>query len=513
MNKKLTEPSSLDTPKTQNENLEPQTEVYEERDSYKKTNRLGTDSILSLLMSFGLPSVFALIVNASHPLINAAFLARGVGDVGLTAMTVVFPSAIMILALTVLIGSGGNALMAIKFGEKEHKEAERVMGNSFLLMIAFSLAFTTLGLVFHKQILMLSGATVESLPYAMAYQEIIFLGVIFNTIGFGMINFMRTTGAPVRAMFVMLAAAITNIALDYLLVIVFDMGMRGAGIATVSAQALSTILVLQYFFSKRTPIHFHFKTMKPDLALIKKILYLGLSSFVMQVASVFVNITINATLSKHGNLNPTIGAEGALAGMGVVIRTAQFAVIPVMGFVVASQPIIGYNFGAKQIGRVRKALGTTIVIVTIIHTAFWAVIQLFPGTIISIFGISDPDVMDFAITALRVSCIMIPIVGYQMTVSSYFQSTGQPKIASILTLSRQVLFLLPFIIYGPTILSALGVSNENIIFGIPAAMAVSDLGASLFTTYFLIRDLRKLKRAEEKGDFSELGEVEKLSAA
>lgn len=486
---------------------------YEDRESYQKTNRLGTDSIWRLLMSFGLPSVFALIVNASHPLINSVFLGRGVGEVGLAAMTVVFPSAIMILAITVLIGSGGNALMAIKFGERKHKEAEQVLGNSFFLMVVASLLFTTIGLIFHKQILLISGASPENLSYAMEYQEIIFSGVIFNVIAFGMINFMRTTGSPVRAMLVMMAAALTNIGLDYLFVIQFDWGMRGAGFATISAQALSTFLVLQYFFSKRSPVHFHFKTMKPNFKLILNILYLGLSSFVMQVASVFVNIAINMTLIKHGGQTSGIGVEGALAGMGVVMRIAQFAVIPVMGFVVASQPIIGYNFGAKQIGRVRKTLWTTIAIVTAIHTSFFLIIQLFPKAIISFFGISDAGIIEFATTALRIACLMMPIIGYQMTVSTYFQSTGQPKIASVLTLSRQVLFLLPLIIYGPTILQSLGIQGDLLIFAIPAALAASDLGAFLFTTFFLQRDLRKMKKAEASKDFSELGDIEKLASA
>lgn len=493
---------------TQNQN-----DIPEQRESYEKTNRLGTDSIPRLLFSFGIPSVMALIVNASHPLINSVFLGRGVGDVGLAAMTVVFPSAIMILAFTVLIGSGGNALMAMKFGEKKHKEAERVMGNSFLLMVAFSLVFTALGLIFHKDILIISGASSETLPYAMAYQEIIFSGMIFNCIGFGMVNFMRTTGAPVRAMVVMMAGAFTNIVLDYFFVLEFNWGMRGAGFATLFANMLVAILVLQYFLSSRSPVHFHFSTMKPDIKLIGNILYLGLSSFVMQVASVFVNIAINSTLIRHGAANPTIGVEGALAGMGVVMRVAQMAVIPVMGFVTALQPIVGYNFGARQIPRVSKALWTTIAIVTAIHGSFWLIIQFFPATIIGIFGISEANVVAFATTALRLASLMLPVIGFQMVTASFFQSTGQPKIASVLTLARQVLILLPLIIYGPQLLQFFGLSGDLLLYAIPAAMSASDFLTALLAAILLRRGLKLMRKADESGDFSKYGGIENPSAA
>lgn len=490
-----------------------QSEIPERRESYQKTNRLGTESITKLLFSFGLPSVMALIVNASHPLINSIFLGRGVGEVGLAAMTVVFPSAIMMLAFTVLIGSGGNALMAIKFGEKKHKEAERVMGNSFVLMLVFSAIVSTLGLIFHREILLLSGASVENISYAMEYQEIIFAGMVFNCVGFSMINFMRTTGEPIRAMFVMIGGALVNILLDYVFVLEFGWGMRGAGIATVASDAVVAFFVMQYFLSKRSPVHFHFQTMRPELKLIGTILYLGLSSFVMQVANVFVNIAINMTLIKHGASNPTIGVEGALAGMGVVVRVLQMAVIPVMGFVVAHQPIVGYNFGARQLGRVRKTLWTTIAIVTVIHTTFWAIIQLFPGLIISMFGIAEANVVSFATTALRLASLMLPLIGFQMVSASFFQSTGQPKIAAVLTLTRQVLVLLPLIIYGPQILHFFGLNGRYLLLAIPIAMASSDFATALLTGVLLRGDLKKIRYAEQTQDFSRLGGIEELSAA
>lgn len=464
--------------------------------SVAKTERMGTERIGKLLWEFGVPATVGILVNALYNIVDSIFIGRGVGELGIAAATAAFPPMLLMMAFGMLIGGGGNALMAIKLGEKDYKTAERILGNSFTLMIVISIFVTSMGLTFIKPILAASGATKAVMPYAIDYMSIIFWGMLVQCVGFGMNNFIRTTGSPRRAMVTMLVGAFTNIVLDYIFIMIFGWGVKGAAWATIIGQALNTIIVLQYFLGKKAPLHLHFGAMKPVWHIIRTVLALGTASFVMQVAASVVNIVLNSSLSGYGT-HTAIGSSGALAAMGVVSKVAQFFIMPVMGIVMSAQPIIGYNYGAQQFDRVIKTFKTAVVAATVYLTVVWSIIEAFPGPIVSLFGLTQKAVVSFAHQAMRIYLAMVPLIGFQMVGSNYFQATGQPSKSAVLSLSRQVIFLIPAILVAPLVARATGASAHGQLLAIAFAAPLSDFLATCLTAVLVVRELGKLGRKHE----------------
>ena len=464
--------------------------------SVAKTERMGTENIGKLLWEFGLPATIGILVNALYNIVDSIFIGHGVGELGIAAATAAFPPMLLMMAFGMLIGGGGNALMAIKLGEKDYKTAEKILGNSLFLMIVVSIIVTVLGLTFIRPILAASGASAAVMPYGIDFMTIIFPGMIFQCIGFGMNNFIRTTGSPKRAMVTMLTGAIINIILDYILIMRLGWGVKGAGVATVTGQCVNSIIVLQYFLGKKSPLKLRLKNLVPSFSLSGSIIALGTASFAMQVAASVVNVVLNSSLARHG-AQTSIGSSGALAAMGVVSKSAQFFVMPIIGMVMSAQPIIGYNYGAHKYDRVKKAFKLAAVASTVYLTAFWALLEIFPGPIISLFGLVKKDVVAVAQKALRIYLLMMPIIGFQMVGSNYFQATGQPAKSAILTLSRQVILLIPLILCAPLIAHAMGMSADKQLIAIVFAAPISDLISTCLTTTFVIRELRKLDRKHE----------------
>ena len=465
-------------------------------ESVAKTERMGTEKIGKLLWQFGVPATVGILVNALYNIVDSIFIGRGVGELGIAAATAAFPAMLLMMAFGMLIGGGGNALMAIKLGEKDFKTAEKILGNSFSLMILVSVVVTALGLIFIKPILAFSGASASVMPYAVDYMSIIFWGMLVQCVGFGMNNFIRTTGSPTRAMVTMLTGACINIVLDYVFIMQLGWGVKGAAWATIIGQAVNSIIVIQYFTGKKSPLHLHFGAMKLVGHLVKSIIALGTASCVMQVAASVVNVVLNSTLSRYG-AHTSIGSSGALAAMGVVSKSAQFFVMPVMGIVMSAQPIIGYNYGAEKYDRVKKAFKLAAISSTIYLVIFWAFIEAFPALIIGLFGLVKKDIVDFAGKALRIYLLMMPLVGYQMVGSTYFQSTGQPGKSAFLSLSRQVIFLIPAILVAPLIAQGLGADPNATLLAIAIAAPVSDFLSTLVTTILVVRELRHLGEKHE----------------
>lgn len=457
----------------------------------KQTARMGTASIPRLLFEFGLPAVTGVFVNALYNVVDTIFVGRGVGEIGIAATTAAFPAVIVMIAFAVLIGSGGNALMAIRLGEKNHNAAEKILGNSFMLMTLISVVVTTLGLVFIEPILLISGATKEVLPYAKGYMSIIFWGMLFQCLAFSMNNFIRTTGKPKLAMITIISGAIINTLLDYIFIMKLGWGIRGAAWATIIAQLVSAILVMQYFLGKKAPIRLRFSGMRLRLGIVKSILFLGLPSFLMQIASTVVNVVLNTGLVAFG-VATAVGGAGALAAMGVVTKTAQFFVMPVLGFVMAAQPLIGYNYGAHKYDRVKKTFWMGSAIVTTFLVLMWLFTQIWPGAIVTLFGINNPAVLEFAITAQRIYLFMLPVIGFQMMASNYFQSTGQPLKSAILTLTRQVIFLIPLIMFLPLLGQNLGKSPGFVLLLIPLAAPIADTFSTALSAFLVLRDMNNL---------------------
>ncbi len=477
--------------KRENEQLaETQRKAEREQESAKrdeeKVTRLGSASIPKLIVEFAIPSIVGIMVNAAYNLIDALFLGQAVGEIGLATTQVAMPTMCVFIALASMVGVGGNALASLKLGEKRRDLAEKVLGNTFSLcfVLWFVVIICASIPVVFEALLTFSSATDDVRESAKVFLRIISYGYILQCVGFGINNFIRTAGAPNRALLTMVVGAVACVIFNYIFVMVMGMGVPGSALATVCGQACSCISVLWYFvFTKGVPLKLRVKCMRIDWKLCGKICALGISSFVMQIGSAVLTFATNFLLVKYGALHP-IGSENALASIGLVMRVTMLVITPLIGTAIAIQPILGFNYGSGNFKRVRTAwidgmvgaagLGLVMMLATII----------FAEPIVNIFGITDDSLVSFTALALRIQVCMFPIVGFQMVGSNYFQATGQPLKSALLSLTRQILFLLPLLFILPELLPFV---SSNIISGLDAiyiATPVSDLLAAIVTWGF-----------------------------
>lgn len=419
-----------------------------------KVDRMGTGSIPKLIVEFAIPSILGMLVNGAYNIIDSIFMGQAVGEIGLSTATTAMPLMTLFMALAMLVGNGGNALAALRMGEGDRQAAQRCLGNTITLGIIISvlvLVFTQIPPLMDV-VLGISGATELDWEYSRLFIQILGAGFILQIVGTGVNNFIRTAGAPTRALVTMVVGAVFCTIFNFLFVMVLGWGVAGSALATLVGQLASCVCVLWYFiFTKNCPMHLHVRELRPDGETIRRILALGFASFVMQMGMAVVNLVLNNMLNMYGAMTP-IGAEGAKASIGVVGRIAMFTVLPLIGVAIAIQPLEGYNYGARLFKRVRTTLWDGVIGATAIAVLGFALVHLFPVQIISFFGITDPNLRDFTIFALQVQLMMLPFVGFQIVVSNYFQATGQPIKSIFLSLTRQILFLIPLYIALPIFL-------------------------------------------------------------
>lgn len=459
-------------------------------------NRLGSGKIWPLVIEFAIPAIIGMLVNAAYNLISAAFLGQALGTIGVSVTQVAQPIMTVFLAIAMMIGAGGNAVCALRLGEGKHGEAEHVLGNTVTLSVIVGVLVAILAAIppVLDGLLSVSSATAEIRPYAATYVRIICFGFVIQCIGFGVNNFIRTAGNPNRALLTMVIGAVTCVIFNYLFVMVLGLGVAGSAAATLVGQGASCVSVLWYFtMTKNVPLKLHVRYMPPNIRMIGQILSLGLASFCVQIAAAVLNFATNFLLVRYGAMS-AVGEAGALASIGLVQRVAMFAVMPLIGTATAVQPLLGFNYGAKLFTRVRKTLFCGVVLATGLAIFMWTIVQLFPNQIISFFGLTDSSLLDFAAYALRVQMLAVPIVGAQIVGSNYFQATGQPMKSIILSLSRQVLILLPLMFILPEVLPDItGLTGLDCIC---IAMPCADVCAFVLTMIFDVIELRRLNRVE-----------------
>lgn len=469
-----------------------------------KVTRMGSGSIPKLMLEFAIPSILGMLVNGAYNVIDSIFLGQAMGEIGLSAATVAMPIMVVFMALAMLVGNGGNALAALKLGEGKRIDAEKSLGNTVMLSIILSVlvALCAANPQILDSLLTLSSATDEVRPYARSFIQIICFGFIFQCIGMGVNNFIRTAGAPNRALVTMIIGAVFCTLFNYIFVIQFQWGVEGSAFATICGQAVSCLAVLWYFvFTKNVPLKFHLRHLKPDMPIVGRIFALGFASFAIQAAAAVVSLVVNHMLVKYGAVHP-IGSDDALASIGVVQRIAMFAVLPLVGMAIAIQPLLGYNYGAQKIDRVRKTLWWGVGGSTAIGVILWVVIHVWPDQIVSIFGMEHEGLTEFTSFALKVQMMMLPFIGFQIVGSNYFQATGQPLKSSLLALTRQIIFLLPMLFILPNVLPELFsqyTSLDAIYFAAPIAdfLSIFTVGIVIF---FEMKRLKKLeKQLAEKG--------------
>lgn len=440
---------------------------------------LSEEAVGKLLLRFSIPAITGMVVNALYNVVDRIFIGRGVGELAIGGIFITMPLSLIIMAFSMLVGIGGNTLVSIKLGEDKKIEAERVAGNSFTLLTIASLSILILGLIFLKPLLNLFGASPSNFQYAYDYMKIILKGAPLQAIGFGMNNFIRGEGNPTIAMKTMLIGAIANTILDPIFIFGFNMGVQGAALATIISQGLSAAWVLRYFFSGRSILNVKKEYLKPKLDIVKNIVAIGVSPFSMQLAGSMVTVLLNNSLK-------TYGGDLANSSMAVINSIAMMVMMPVFGINQGSQPIIGFNYGAQNYNRVKQTYKYAVIAATTITSLGFVLTQFFPLQLYKLFisgGGNLQEVSRIGVPGMRIYLSMFPIIGMQVVTSNYFQATGKPKQAMLLSLSRQVLLLIPALIILPKFLGLTGVW---------LAGPMADFIASLIAIILVSKSLKNL---------------------
>jgi putative MATE family efflux protein len=441
---------------------------------------LGEKNITGLIWKFFWPAFIGVSVNALYNIVDRIFIGRGVGSLALSGLSVVFPIMILVAAFGMLIGIGAGVRISINMGKKEFNLAERVLGNSFVLMIIVSILVTVIGFIIKTPMLRSFGANDQTIGYAQDYLNIILLGSVFQIVGFSLNNIIRSEGSPQYAMLSMIICSVVNVILNPIFIFGLGMGVKGSALATVISQFILMVWVISHFRSKRSVLRLKLGNMKLDRSIIWQIVTIGMAPFAMQIAGSLVQATYNTQLIRYGE-------DVAVGAMGIINSVAILIVMAVVSINMASQPIIGYNFGAGNYGRVRQTWNIGIIAGTIISIVAFVFVELFPGTIIHLFNHDDPQLYAIGVTGIRIFLLMLPLVGFQVICSNYFQSIGNAKISLFLTLLRQVIFLLPLLTFLPMYWG---------ITGIWMASPISDFISSCVVFIFFRIERKKLHLLE-----------------
>lgn len=404
-------------------------------------NPLGTERIGKLTIQYAVPSVVSLVVNSLYNMVDQVFIGQGGGYLGNAATNVIMPMTLIVMAVAMMFGNGASAFMSLQLGKKNPEGAARGVGNMVTLSIGSSFLFLILFEIFLKPLCGLFGATGDVLPYALDYGRIITIGFPVFVIGVGFGNVIRADSRPKQSMIGMLIGCITNIILDPIFIFVFKWGVKGAALATIIGQFLNAAYYIYCMF------HFETIRMKKQVFLPKKdvfcrILSLGMSSFFTQIAGTIVIAIQNNLLVKYGAASK-YGSDITLAALGITMKTSQLITSIAMGIATGVQPVLGYNYGSGQYDRVKKVFKISMVSCTVIMIVALFVFQVFPESIINIFGQESELYMEFAVKCFRIyllACFMIPS---GMVIGIFFQAIGKPVPAMALSLSRQIVFLIP----------------------------------------------------------------------
>lgn len=428
---------------------------------------LGKDSIGKLMFKLSAPAIIAQIVNVLYNIVDRIFIGRmASGDLAMAGVGVAFPIILIISAFSSLVGMGGAPLAAIKMGENDNDSAEKIMANSFSLLIIIAIILTSGFLIFKEPILIAFGASDNTLGYALDYISIYVLGTIFVQIALGMNAYINTQGFAKIGMMTVAIGAIINIVLDPILIFGFNLGVKGAALATLTAQAVSALWVLKFLFGSKSILKIRKKYLKLDKKIIASIVGLGMAPFIMQSTESLVLISLNTQLAKYGG-------DLAVGAMTIMSSIMQMILLPMTGLTQGAQPIISYNYGAKQIDRVKKAFKLCLISCVVYSTSVWLLLMVSPEVIVKIFN-SDPTLLKITSSSIKIYFAGIFIFGIQISCQQTFLSLGQAKISLFLALLRKIILLIPLIFILPIFIN-------NGLFAVLLAEPIADVIAALTT--------------------------------
>lgn len=410
----------------------------------KEVNPLGTERIGKLVVNFAVPSIISIVVNSLYNMVDQVFIGQGVGYLGNAATNVVMPLATILMALAMMMGDGAAAYMSLRLGQGKTDEASKGAGQAVTMAIAIGFVMMLLFHIFLEPLCRFFGATENVLPYALDYGKIIICGFPFSAICCAFGSIIRADGRPRTSMAGLLIGCITNLILDPIYIFVFHWGVRGAAVATITGQFLNAVFYIICLFRCKT-IRFHKDYFDPELALVKTVVSLGVSSFITQIASTAVMAVMNNTLVSYGETSK-YGSEIPLAALGITVKVSQLISGITLGLATGCQPILGFNYGSGQYDRVKKVYKLDVTISTMIMVVAFLIFQFAPQYIILLFGQESELYMEFAVKCFRIFLLLCPAIGMNVSTSTLFQSIGKPLYAAIISLSRQIIFLLPSII-------------------------------------------------------------------
>lgn len=440
---------------------------------------LGSERVWKLLLQYAIPSVIAMTASSLYNIIDSIFIGQGVGPLAISGLAITFPLMNLSAAFGSLVGAGAAALMSLRLGQKDYSSANAILGNVFTMNVIIGLTYTVFVLSFLDPILYFFGASPDTIIYAREYMIVISIGNVVTHMYFGLNALLRSSGYPAKSMYTTILSVVINIILAPIFIYVAGWGIKGAALATVIAQTSMLIWQLRMFSNKKNFIHFQKGMFRLRKKIVKDALSIGLAPFLMNAASCVIVIIINQGLIRYGG-DLQVGAYG------IINRVAALFVMIVLGLNMGMQPIAGYNYGAKQTERVNKVLKQTIILATSVMIVGFLIGELFPRAVASVFT-TDKELIELVIPGMRIVFIFFPIIGFQMVASNFFQSIGIPGKAIFMSLSRQVLFLLPSLLILP------GFFGVN---GVWYSLPVADILASIITAYLLFQHYRVTKTAK-----------------
>lgn len=441
------------------------------------TLELGTKPVGKLLVQYAMPAIVAMTASSLYHVIDSIFIGQGVGPLAISGLALTFPFMNLTAAFGAAVGVGASTCISVKLGQKDYSTAQKILGNTVVLNLIIGISLSIICIAFLDPILFFFGASENTLPYARDYMLIILLGNVFSHMFFGMNAILRTAGKPRHAMYATIFTVVMNIILAPLFIYTFDMGIAGAAYATILSQVMALVWQMKLLTDKRELLHIRGGTFGLEKSIVQNILGIGMSPFAMNVCACVVVIFVNKGLQEYGG-------DLSLGAYGIANRMAFIFVMITMGINQGMQPIAGYNFGAQRMDRLMQVLKYSIIAATVVTTTGFMVAELVPTLCARLFT-SDATLIGMSASAIRIIMVTFPIVGFQMVITNFFQSIGKAKISMFLSLSRQMLFLLPLLITLPL---WFGVD------GIWWAMPISDTIAALVTLVLMATYMKKFRR-------------------
>ena len=450
-------------------------------DSKAATLELGTKPVGKLLMQYSIPAIIAMTAASLYNMVDSIFIGQGVGPMAISGLAITFPFMNLTAAFGAAIGVGASTCISVKLGQRDYSSANRILGNTFTLNLIVGIAIGVICLVFLDPILRFFGASNQTIVYARDYMEVILAGNVFSHMYFGLNAVLRSASKPRHAMFATIFTVVINTLLDPIFIYTFQLGIRGAAYATILSQILALIWQMKLFSNKKELIRFTSGTYRLQKDLVRNIIGIGMSPFAMNVCACIVVIFINKGFVAYGG-------DLAVGAYGIDNRVAFFFIMITMGVTQGMQPIAGYNYGSQQLDRLMKVLRYSVYAGVAVMTTGFLVAMFLPELCVRMFT-SDETLIAMTVRGIRIDMAAFPVVGYQMVVTNFFQSIGKAKISMFLSLSRQLLFLIPLLIVLPP---QLGVD------GVWLSLPVSDVIAAIVAAVMMFIYMKKFNRQHKE---------------